>query len=83
MWCVVKKTTYKMFLHGIFTSKPKQSHPLLIATPSSPTENTEFINVALIELSGSKPSVFGASLGLSIVTNRATIFEEYYIYIYT
>ena len=74
-----------MFLHGIFTSKPKQSHPLLIATPSSPTEKTEFINVAFIELSGSKPSVFGASLGLSMVTYRATIFEEYfatYVYIY-
>ena len=73
-----REKTYKIFLHGIFTSRPKQSHPLFIATPSSPTEKTEFISVALIELSGSNPSVFGASLGLFIVTYRATMFDEYF-----
>ena len=70
----------------------QQSHPLLIATPSSPTEKTEFINVMLIDESGSKPSVFGASVGFMTLTKSAIIFDEYlwkknvndiYIYIHT
>jgi len=69
--------TYKIFLHGILKSIPKQSHPLLIATPSSPTEKTELINVMLIDESGSKPSVFGASVGFMTLTKRAIIFDEY------
>ena len=53
------------------------SHPLLIATPSSPTEKTELINVMLIDESGSKPSVFGSSIGFMTLTKRAIIFDEY------
>ena len=65
----------KIFLQGIATSKPKQSQPLFIATPSSQPKIR--VHQGHIEESGSKPSVFSESDEFSIVNIRATTLDEY------